>query len=144
MDNKNKTMKQTVVGFLRYKYRTILSGVTINISQAMQLADAFNEAEEMENQLERSYSEEDMLTAMGYASAIDNNMDSETKLGLCTDFIKQLKNKEEPIQGILENLENQLKKVIKENPIDVNEDTYWRGVKNGLKVAIEVIKFKLW
>jgi len=93
MDNKNKTMKQTVVGFLRYKYRTILSGVTINISQAMRLADAFNEAEEMENQLERSYSEEDMLTAMGYASAIDNNMDSETKLGLCTDFIKQLKNK---------------------------------------------------
>ena len=52
--------------------------------------------------------------------------------------------KEEPIQEILENLENQLKKVIKEHPIDVNEDTYWRGVKIGLETAVEVIKFKVW
>jgi predicted HAD superfamily Cof-like phosphohydrolase len=59
-------------------------------------------------------------------------------------YKEQFKNKEEPIQEILENLENQLKKVIKENPIYVNKDTYWRGVKNGLKVAIEVIKFKVW
>jgi len=49
-----------------------------------------------------------------------------------------------PIQEILENLENQLKKVIKEHPIDVNEDTYWRGVKIGLQTAVEVIKFKVW
>jgi hypothetical protein len=54
------------------------------------------------------------------------------------------KNKEEPIQEILENLENQLKKVIKEHPIDVNEDNYWRGVKIGLETAVEVIKFKVW
>jgi hypothetical protein len=51
--------------------------------------------------------------------------------------------KEEPIQEILENLENQLKKVIKEHPIDINEDTYWRGVKIGLETAVEVIKFKV-
>jgi len=48
--------------------------------------------------------------------------------------------KEEPKQEILENLKNQLKKVIKEHPIDVNEDTYWRGVKIGLETAIEVLK----
>jgi len=43
-------------------------------------------------------------------------------------------------QETLENLKNQLKKVIKEHPIDVNEDTYWRGVKIGLETAIEVVK----
>ena len=42
----------------------------------------------------------------------------------------------------LENLKYQLKKVIKEHPIDVNEDTYWRGVKIGLETAIEVIKLQ--
>jgi hypothetical protein len=42
----------------------------------------------------------------------------------------------------LENLKYQLKKVIKEHPIDVNEDTYWRGVKIGLETAIEVIKLE--
>lgn len=57
-------------------------------------------------------------------------------------YKETFKNKEEPIQEILENLENQLKKVIKEHTIDVNEDTYWRGVKIGLETAIEVIKFK--
>jgi len=62
------------------------------------------------------------------------------KIDIIGDFIK----KEEPIQEILENLENQLKKVIKEHPIDVNEDTYWRGVKIGLETAVEVIKFKVW
>ena len=56
---------------------------------------------------------------------------------------QQVYNKEEPIQEILENLENQLKKVIKEHPIDVNEDNYWRGVKIGLETAVEVIKFKV-
>ena len=44
-------------------------------------------------QAERMYSEEDMFTAMGFASAIDNNMDSENKLNLCIDFIKNFKNK---------------------------------------------------
>jgi hypothetical protein len=39
---------------------------------------------------------------------------------------------------------NLVKKVIKEHPIDVNEDTYWRGVKIGLETAVEVIKFKVW
>jgi hypothetical protein len=34
-----------------------------------------------------------MFIAMGFASAIDNNIDAETKLGLCTDFIKNFKNK---------------------------------------------------
>jgi len=47
-----------------------------------------------------------------------------------------------PKQETLENLKNQLKKVIKEHPIDVNEDTYWRGVKIGLETAIEVVKLK--
>jgi len=61
-----------------------------------------------------------------------------------SDIISNFIKKEEPIQEILENLENQLKKVIKEHPIDVNEDTYWRGVKIGLQTAIEVIKFKVW
>jgi NAD-specific glutamate dehydrogenase len=45
-------------------------------------------------------------------------------------------------QETLENLKNQLKKVIKEHPIDVNEDTYWRGVKIGLETAIEVVKLQ--
>jgi len=58
-------------------------------------------------------------------------------------YKETFKNKEEPIQEILENLENQLKKVIKEHPIDVNEDNYWRGVKIGLETAVEVIKFKV-
>jgi hypothetical protein len=44
-------------------------------------------------QAQRMYSEEDMFTAMGFASAIDNNMDSENKLNLCIDFIKNFKNK---------------------------------------------------
>jgi hypothetical protein len=49
---------------------------------------------------------------------------------------------EEPKQETLENLKNQLKKVIKEHPICVNEDTYWRGVKIGLETAIEVVKLQ--
>jgi hypothetical protein len=47
MDNKNKTMKQTPVELLRFEYRKTLAGVTVNISQAMKLADAFDEANEM-------------------------------------------------------------------------------------------------
>jgi len=43
---------------------------------------------------------------------------------------------EPPKQETLENLKNQLKKVIKEHPICVNEDTYWRGVKIGLETTI--------
>jgi hypothetical protein len=46
------------------------------------------------------------------------------------------------LKGTLENLKNQLKKVIKEHPICVNEDTYWRGVKIGLETAIEVVKLQ--
>jgi hypothetical protein len=49
---------------------------------------------------------------------------------------------EPPKQETLENLKNQLKKVIKEHPICVNEDTYWRGVKIGLETAIEVVKLQ--
>jgi hypothetical protein len=41
---------------------------------------------------------------------------------------------------VIENLTKQLQKVIKEHPIDVENDTYWRGVMIGLKTAIEVAR----
>ena len=40
-------MKQTPVDFLRCECRQTLSGVTVNISQAMKLADAFDKANEL-------------------------------------------------------------------------------------------------
>lgn len=40
-------MKQTPVELLRFEYRKTLAGVTVNISQAMRLADAFDEANEL-------------------------------------------------------------------------------------------------
>jgi hypothetical protein len=43
-----------------------------------------------------------------------------------------------PIQNLIENLTEQLDKVVKEHPIEVDNDTYWRGVKIGLETAIEV------
>ena len=44
------------------------------------------------------------------------------------------------MERLIENLTEQLQKVIKEYPIEINSDTYWRGVKNGLETAIEVAK----
>ena len=44
-------------------------------------------------QQERSYSEGDMIIAMGFASSIDNNMEVDDKLKLCIDFIQQFKKK---------------------------------------------------
>lgn len=42
------------------------------------------------------------------------------------------------MERLIENLTEQLQKVTKEHPIEVNNDTYWRGVKIGLETAIEV------
>jgi len=42
------------------------------------------------------------------------------------------------IEDLIENLTEQLDKVVKEHPIEVSEDTYWRGVKIGLETAIEL------
>ena len=44
------------------------------------------------------------------------------------------------MERLIENLTEQLQKVIKEHPIEVNNDTYWRGVKIGLETAIEVAR----
>ena len=41
---------------------------------------------------------------------------------------------------LIENLTEQLQKVIKEHPKEVESDTYWRGVKIGLETAIEVAR----
>jgi len=114
-----------------------------------------NKAKEMEKQ-QQGYSEEEFLEFSEWVSHNDwvylpskgywvNEEQEELEEKFTTkQLFEQFKNKEEPIQEILENLENQLKKVIKEHPIDVNEDTYWRGVKIGLQTAVEVIKFKVW
>jgi hypothetical protein len=42
------------------------------------------------------------------------------------------------MQDIVFNLRNQLEKVVREHPMEVNEDTYWRGVKIGLETSINV------
>lgn len=44
------------------------------------------------------------------------------------------------MERLIENLTSQLHKVIKEHPIEVDNDTYWRGVKIGLETAIEVAR----
>ena len=44
------------------------------------------------------------------------------------------------IEDLIENLTEQLDKVVKEHPIEVSEDTYWRGVKIGLETAIELAR----
>jgi hypothetical protein len=44
------------------------------------------------------------------------------------------------MERLIENLTEQLQKVIKEHPIEVDKDTYWRGVKIGLETAIEVAR----
>ena len=41
---------------------------------------------------------------------------------------------------LIENLTEQLQKVIKEHHTEVESDTYWRGVKIGLETAIEVAR----
>lgn len=110
-------MKQTPVEFLEKELNQLL---VLFSTKWEQVNKAIEQAKEMEKE---------QLKEM-YLKGIEN-------------YDPTFKNKEEPIQEILENLENQLKKVIKENPIDVNEDTYWRGVKIGLETSIEVIKFKV-
>lgn len=42
------------------------------------------------------------------------------------------------MQELIEYLTEQLDKVVKEHPIEVSYDTYWRGVKIGLETAIEL------
>ena len=44
------------------------------------------------------------------------------------------------MERLIENLTKQLKKVVREHPIEVDNDTYWRGVKIGLETAIEVAR----
>ena len=44
------------------------------------------------------------------------------------------------MERLIENLTKQLEKVVKEHPTEVNNDTYWRGVKIGLETAIEVAR----
>ena len=44
------------------------------------------------------------------------------------------------MEKLIKNLTGQLQKVIKEHPIEVDNDTYWRGVKIGLETAIEVAR----
>ena len=44
------------------------------------------------------------------------------------------------MERLIENLTEQLQKVIKEHPIEVDNDTYWRGVKIALETAIEVAR----
>jgi hypothetical protein len=80
-------MKQTAVEFLVEKIKPLYIG-----NFEMTFLKEIEQAKEMEKQ-QQGYSEEDMFIAMGFASAIDNNIDAETKLGLCTDFIKNFKNK---------------------------------------------------
>ena len=42
--------------------------------------------------------------------------------------------------ALIEDLTEQLDKVVKEHPIEVSKDTYWRGVKIGLETAIELVR----
>lgn len=44
------------------------------------------------------------------------------------------------MERLIENLTDQLEKVVKEHPNEVDNDTYWRGVKIGLETAIEVAR----
>ena len=44
------------------------------------------------------------------------------------------------VQELIENLTEQLDKVVKEHPIEVSKDTYWRGVKIRLETAIELAR----
>jgi hypothetical protein len=43
-----------------------------------------------------------------------------------------------PMQELINNLTEQLDKVVKEHSIEVGNDTYWRGVKIGLETAIKL------
>ncbi len=44
------------------------------------------------------------------------------------------------MERLIENLTKQLQKVVKEHLIEVQNDTYWRGVRIGLETAIEVAR----
>lgn len=44
------------------------------------------------------------------------------------------------MERLIKNLTNQLQKVIKEHPKEIENDTYWRGIKIGLETAIEVAR----
>jgi hypothetical protein len=44
------------------------------------------------------------------------------------------------MQELIEDLTEQLDKVVKEHPTEVDKDTYWRGVKIGLETAIELAR----
>jgi hypothetical protein len=44
------------------------------------------------------------------------------------------------MERLIENLTKQLHEVVKEHPIEVENDTYWRGVRIGLETAIEVAR----
>lgn len=44
------------------------------------------------------------------------------------------------MERLIENLTEQLEKVVREHPTEVDNDSYWRGVKIGLETAIEVAR----
>lgn len=47
------------------------------------------------------------------------------------------------MKTILSNLEKQLEQIIIDHKDDVENDTYWRGVKIGLEVCVNLIKERL-
>lgn len=51
--------------------------------------------------------------------------------------------KDNNMEKLIKNLTKQLEKVVIEHPTEVDNDTYWRGVKIGLETAIEVAQMKL-
>jgi len=48
-----------------------------------------------------------------------------------------------PMQELIENLTEQLDKVVKEHQTEVDKDTYWRGVKIGLETTITLTESML-
>jgi uncharacterized NAD-dependent epimerase/dehydratase family protein len=57
------------------------------------------------------------------------------------ELIEQYANQKviEELDKLQNNYEMQLQKVTKEHPVEVEQDTYWRGVKIGLETCINVI-----
>jgi hypothetical protein len=43
-----------------------------------------------------------------------------------------------PMQELIENLTNQLNRVVREHPIEVYEPTYWRGIREALETTTEI------
>jgi len=63
----------------------------------------------------------------------------EDSLEEITQLKTQLKEKSEEVERLKENLNNQIITVVKEHPIEVVKDTYWRGVKIGLETSLNLL-----